>query len=80
MPRVGLAVGRYQRARRMSVEWKIDAKYMIAKPGQVFRGVTVYTMGVNRNRQWDEEMYIYWGPHEVVDGSRYPNPWDLPGQ
>jgi hypothetical protein len=28
-------------------------------------------MGVNRNRQWDEEMYIYWGPHEVVDGSRY---------
>jgi hypothetical protein len=59
--------------------WKIDARFTMAKPGQVFRGVTVYTMGVNRNRQWDEEMYIYWGPHEIVDGTRYSNPWKLPG-
>ena len=59
--------------------WKIDARYIVGKPGQEFRGVTVYTMGVNRNRQWDEDMYIYWGPNEIVDGSRYPNPWNLPG-
>ena len=59
--------------------WKIDAWYMLAREGQVFRGVTTYTMGVNRNRQWDEPMYIYWGPFEVVDGNLYPNPWALPG-
>jgi hypothetical protein len=59
--------------------WKIDARFLVAAPGQVFRGVTTYTMGVNRNRQWDEEMFIYWGPHEIVDGTRYPNPWNLPG-
>jgi hypothetical protein len=36
-----------------------------------------YEMGVNRNRQWDENMFIDWGPYEVVDGSKYPNPWGL---
>jgi hypothetical protein len=59
--------------------WRIDARYMIVQAGQVFRGIAIYTMGVNRNRQWDEPMYIYWGPYEVVDGDLYPNPWELPG-
>jgi hypothetical protein len=36
-------------------------------------------MGINRNRQYDEDMYHYWGPYEVVDGYLYPNPWNLPG-
>jgi hypothetical protein len=60
--------------------WKIDAKYLIVQAGQTFRGVSIYTMGVNRNRQYDEEMFVYWGPFEIVDGSKYPNPWGLPGQ
>jgi hypothetical protein len=59
--------------------WKIDARYMTGQAGQAFRGVTTYTMGVNRNRQYDEPMFIYWGPFEIVDGSQYPNPWNLPG-
>ena len=59
--------------------WKIHAGWKEAQVGQVFPGVTVYTMGVNRNRQYDEPMFIYWGPFEIVDGSQYPNPWSLPG-
>jgi hypothetical protein len=59
--------------------WKIDARYFIGLPGQTFRGLSNYQMGVNRNRQYDEPMFIYWGPYEVVDGSQYPNPWSLPG-
>jgi len=59
--------------------WQIDARYFLAQPGEVFRGVSNYQMGVNRNRQYDEVMYLYWGPFEVVDGSQYPNPWTLPG-
>ena len=59
--------------------WKIHAVWMEAQVGQVFSGVTIYTMGVNRNRQYDEPMFIYWGPFEVVDGTQYPNPWNLPG-
>ncbi|HEV8599592.1 MAG TPA: hypothetical protein VGQ69_09555 [Gemmatimonadales bacterium] len=59
--------------------WKIHAVFMTAQAGQVFPGVTIYLMGVNRNRQYDEPMFVYWGPYEIVDGSRYPNPWNLPG-
>lgn len=59
--------------------WRINAMYSIASPGQVFIGLSSYQMGVNRNRQYDEVMYHDWGPHEIVDGGRYPNPWNLPG-
>jgi hypothetical protein len=59
--------------------WKIDGSYLVGQPGQVWWGVSNYQMGVNRNRQYDAAMYIYWGPYEVVDGSVYPNPWSLPG-
>lgn len=59
--------------------WKIHAVYLMGRAGQVFRGVTIYLMGVNRNRQYDEPMFVYWGPYEIVDGSQYPNPWNLPG-
>lgn len=57
--------------------WRINAMYSVAQPGQVFRGLDGYQMGVNRNRQYDEVMYHDWGPHEVVDGGRYPDPWNL---
>ena len=59
--------------------WQIDATFVVGSPGQTFRGISNYQMGVNRNRQYDETMYHYWGPYEVVDGSQYPNPWNLPG-
>jgi hypothetical protein len=37
-----------------------------------------YQMGVNRNKSFDEEMYWDWGPYEVVDGSKYANPFSVP--
>jgi hypothetical protein len=39
------------------------------------RGIT---LGANRNKNNPTTMYIYWGPWEVVDGSRYPNPFGMP--
>jgi hypothetical protein len=39
------------------------------------RGIT---LGANRNKSNPSTMYIYWGPWEVVDGSRYPDPWGMP--
>jgi hypothetical protein len=60
--------------------WQWDANYIEFQAGQTWKSVSRYEMGVNRNRQWDENMYIFWGPYEVVNGSLYPNPWSLPGQ
>jgi hypothetical protein len=59
--------------------WKINAWYLDVQPGQSFIGIANYQMGVNRNRWYDEPMFIYWGPYEVVDGSAYPDPWGVPG-
>jgi len=58
--------------------WRINARYSVALPGEVFIGISHYQMGVNRNRQYDEVMFHDWGPYEVVDGSQFPNPWGLP--
>jgi hypothetical protein len=58
--------------------WSITGWYKQLAPGQTWSPVQSYDMGVNRNRQWDEAMFIYWGPYAVVDGSKYPNPWSLP--
>ena len=38
------------------------------------RGIT---LGANKNKSNPSTMYIYWGPWEVVDGSRYPNPFGM---
>lgn len=57
--------------------WKIDGHYTQVTTGQVWRGLSNYVMGVNRNRCYDFAMSIDWGPYEVVDGSVYPNPWGL---
>ncbi len=59
--------------------WQITGRLMIGSAGSVWRGLSNYQMGVNRNRCYDEAMHIDWGPYEVVDGSQYPNPWGLPG-
>jgi len=59
--------------------WKIHGRLMIGATGSVWRGLSNYQMGVNRNRCYDEPMNLDWGPYEVVDGSQYPNPWSLPG-
>lgn len=57
--------------------WKIDGHYTQVTTGQVWRGLSNYVMGVNRNRCYDAVMAIDWGPYEVVDGSTYANPWGL---
>ena len=60
--------------------WSMIARWEQFAAGQQWRPIVRYEMGVNRNRQWDEPMFVFWGPYEVVDGSKYPNPWNLPGQ
>jgi hypothetical protein len=59
--------------------WKLAARWAEFVPGETWRPMVRYEMGVNRNRQWDEVMYVYWGPYEIVDGTKYPSPWGLPG-
>jgi hypothetical protein len=59
--------------------WKIGARWAEFAPGATWLPMARYEMGVNRNRQWDEVMYLYWGPYEIVDGTVHPNPWGLPG-
>jgi hypothetical protein len=39
------------------------------------RGVA---LGANKNKTTPVPQFLYWGPWEVVDGSRYPNPFNLP--
>jgi hypothetical protein len=39
------------------------------------RGIT---LGANKNKNNPGTMHISWGPYEVVDGTRYPNPWNMP--
>ena len=34
-------------------------------------------LGVNKNKSNPTTMYVMWGPWEVVDGSRYPNPFGI---
>ena len=34
-------------------------------------------LGANKNKSNPSTMYIWWGPWEVVDGSRYPNPFGM---
>lgn len=36
-----------------------------------------YDMGVNRNKQWDSQMSVFWGPYDVVDGSLFPDPFQV---
>ena len=40
--------------------------------------VSGIALGINKNKTTPVTQYIYWGPWEVVDGARYPNPFGLP--
>jgi hypothetical protein len=75
-----LAWRQYTRAGEVAPgKWAIIGRWEEFTAGDTWRPLVRYEMGVNRNRQWDEPMSIYWGPYEIVDGSKYPNPWGLPG-
>jgi uncharacterized protein YjdB len=39
--------------------------------------VRAIDLGANKNKSNDADMYLFWGPWEVVDGSVYPNPWAM---
>ncbi len=56
--------------------WKIVGRF--SDFTTIGNGINRYEMGVNRNDKWPAAMNLYWGPYEIVDGSRYPNPWNLP--
>lgn len=40
--------------------------------------VSAVQLGANKNKNNPLTMYIYWGPWEVVDGSRFSNPFKVP--
>ena len=40
--------------------------------------VSSIELGINKNKNNPTDMYITWGPWDVVDGSRYPNPFGVP--
>lgn len=40
--------------------------------------VRVVQLGGNKNRTTPVDQFIYWGPFQIVDGSRYANPFNLP--
>lgn len=40
--------------------------------------VSAVQLGANKNKNNPVTMFIYWGPWEVVDGSRYRNPFKVP--
>jgi hypothetical protein len=46
---------------------------------EYIRPVISYEMGVNRNKQWDDVMWLDWGKYDVVNGALYPNPFNVPG-
>ena len=37
-------------------------------------------LGANKNRSTPREQHIYWGPWEVVDGDKYPDPFGMPNR
>ena len=39
------------------------------------RGIT---LGANKNKSNPATMNLFWGPWEVVDGTRHPDPWGMP--
>lgn len=41
--------------------------------------VAAVELGCNKNKSNPITMHIDWGPWEVVDGARYPNPFGMPG-
>lgn len=40
--------------------------------------VRAVTLGANRNKSTPRQMHIDWGPWEVVDGTRWPDPFGMP--
>lgn len=55
--------------------WTYVGVELTGSPTPRMRGIV---LGGNRNRTAATTMYVHWGPWEVVDATRHPNPWDMP--
>lgn len=55
--------------------WTYHGMRMDGPPGP---RVARVELGANRNRNNPRTMYLYWGPWEVVDGDRFPDPFGVP--
>jgi hypothetical protein len=68
------------RGRVSPVSWTVNIVTRTNRePNREWAPARRYDMGVNRNKSFDEEMSWDWGPYEIVDGSRRPNPFGIPG-
>ncbi|MFL5542483.1 MAG: hypothetical protein ACJ8J0_26085, partial [Longimicrobiaceae bacterium] len=56
--------------------WVYHGMRMQGPPGP---RVAKVELGANKNKNNPRTMYLYWGPWEVVDGARFPDPFGMPG-
>ncbi len=61
--------------RQINNPWIFCGFQMAGYPTPQVKGVE---LGINKNKNNPTAMYITWGPWEVVDGTTYPNPFDMP--
>jgi hypothetical protein len=59
-------------------------QHFVASIGRLTGGTDIsrvagIAMGVNKNQNTPQEMYIYWGPYFAVDGSQNPDPFGVVG-
>ncbi len=67
-----------QGGKTVELPWNFFGIKTVGEEGQVARPARAIQLGGNKNKSNDKTQYICWGPWEVVDGSRFPNPYDLP--
>jgi len=62
----------------VNLPWNFWGIKTVGKPGQVARPAGGIQLGANKNKSNDKTQYVYWGPWEVVDGSKHPNSFKVP--
>jgi len=76
--RAGAWVRRYTQNGRVSPApfrwWMGEASFVSAPPT-----ASSFELGGNKNHGNEFDQYVIWGPWEVVDADKFPNPWGVPG-
>ena len=62
----------------VNLTWNFWGISTVGEPGQRAKPAGAICLGANKNRSNDKTQHVYWGPWEVVDGPKYPNPFKLP--
>ena len=72
----------YHWRRRLTTRSAVTAQPFVFTGFEVTGGPTPLVSGIRlgetKNKNNPSTMHIYWGPWEVVDGTAYPNPFQMP--